>query len=80
MEHLWAVKFAMGFEKNELSCGTKISKSSKKLKKIGPGFFLGEEGLSGGQNFTCPPTHRRPRFLTWACPPNWVLSLNFQKF
>ena len=34
MEHFIAVKFAMGYEKNELSCDSKISKSlEKRLKR-----------------------------------------------
>ena len=33
MEHCSAVEFAMGYEKNELSCDSKITKSSKKLKR-----------------------------------------------
>ena len=38
MEHFLAVKFAMGYEKNELSCDSKISKSlEKKVEKIGLG-------------------------------------------
>ena len=39
MEHILAVKYDMGYEKNELSCDTKISKSFKKRWKIKLGYF-----------------------------------------
>ena len=40
-QHLSTMKFYMGYKKNnyELSCGTKVSKSWKKVKKIGLGSF-----------------------------------------
>ena len=38
-EHFSALKFALGYEKNELSCDTKISKSLKKVEKTGLGSF-----------------------------------------
>ena len=39
----------------------------------------GTGGPPGSKNFACPPTDRRPHFLTRACYPNWVLSLKISK-
>ena len=45
----------------------------------GAGFFFPWGDWGGGKIFACPPpTHRRPCFLTRACPPNSV-SLKISK-
>ena len=45
------------------------------FKLVYSGFFTGEWGFpQAAKNLPIPPTDRYPRFLTRACPPNWVLS------
>ena len=55
------------------------------IRDSAQGFFLFFPGRTGdppgGENFARPPPHDHcPRFLTRACPPNWILSPKISNF